>query len=411
MKKILLISISLILISTKPAQAKSLEVSFGNPPVTSPNPIFTVENMLPGDIEQREIKVKNISSSSIPVVLYSLKKLEEIPNWEGTTSGNEFSQVLELEITENSSIIYSKTLKEFFEDSKDGLNLGNLDPTQEKTFNIKASFSTTAGNEYQRAKVVFDLMLEQFNQSTIVINEVYYDPDNEHGDDGDSNDVNAIISGNGAGSVNIIDIHINNTCVVVQKNNANINNNISISANTGNNSVTNIITGNINIVVGIINNINVNIGSCDKVEGNNDEWVELYNAGNERVNLKNWKLTDDSGEQIIITNNNLNVDPGEFVLLSKSSRTWRHWEEDKDALKVSLGKWFGDGLGNDGDHLVLINRDEIETDAVGWENDNFIWTNNQPEAQEGNSIERITPGFDSNNPEDWLERIPPTPGS
>ena len=40
--------------------------------------------------------------------------------------------------------------------------------------------------------------------------------------------------------------------------------------------------------------LSINNGIIQDEDGENSDWIELYNAGEELVNLENWSLTDDS---------------------------------------------------------------------------------------------------------------------
>ena len=412
----------LLFLVAKPSHAQSLEVDFGDPPVAPGDPVFVVQNMLPGDEEEREITVRNIGTSPVPAIMHSEKTNEGIPNWPTTPDGNEFSLVLEIEIYENSTLFYGPTsLEQFFIDSGSGMNLGTLSPSEERTFSVKVKFPAPSGNEYQRAFVVFDLMFAQFHTGSIVINEVYYHPDADHGSDCSSStcgiNINAEISGNAAGSVNIIDINVNNTCIVVQKNTANIVNNVNVNTNTGGNSASgntssfvSIITGHIKSIVGVINSINVNVGSCSKVKDKNDEWIELYNASPYTIELDGWILQDNSGQQTVLSTNE-SLAPGQFALISRSLTTWDYWNEDPDAIKIAIGTDCGNGLDNDGDHLYLLDPNGVEVDFVSWGNDTERWDPAVPLVPQGHSMERKSPGFDTDMPSDWEDRSPPTPGS
>jgi hypothetical protein len=108
---------------------------------------------------------------------------------------------------------------------------------------------------------------------------------------------------------------------------------------------------------------------------------------------------------------NVNVNPGEFVLIAKSNSTWNFWNEDPDARKIPVGSAFGDGLDNDGDHLYLINKDGLNIDFMSWGNDTIDWNPAVGGVDPGNSLERLTPGLDSDSAGDWEVRTPPTPGN
>lgn len=364
--------------------------------------IFSINDFKPGDCELETYTLKNTKSHAVSYAVRSnVTETSILPN------------ATILEIKNGLTVLYGpKFLSQFFLDSAtpNGLNLLTLQPNEEVTLSFSACFDIEAGNEYQKTKVIFDLIFGEVITDHIVINEVFYDVDSAHGKDS-AKDMNLIISGNGERSTNIIDVSIFNTCVVVQQNNTNVVNSVVAGSSTGGNTGGNISTGNAKVTINLFNYGSINIGGdvCSKKKGQNDEWVELYNPTNSDINLKNWVLEDNSGNLTKI-NANKTIKSGGFALISKSSSTWSKWSEPASATKIELGGAIGDGLDDGGDHLYLKNPQAQIVDSVGWEDDTAIWPSNQPFANLGNSIERLSPGYDFNLPFDWLESIPPTPG-
>lgn len=115
-------------------------------------PIFVILNMLPGDLESRTVIVENNASSSRPVAVRA-EKTEELKN---------FSQVLEISIFENSNLIYGpKKLTDFFTESTglQGIPLSMVGSGQAVNYTFKVLFPNDSPNEYQEAKIVFDLII------------------------------------------------------------------------------------------------------------------------------------------------------------------------------------------------------------------------------------------------------------
>jgi hypothetical protein len=387
-------------------------------------PVFFVENMLPGDMDDQDINVTNNGTITRYISVKGNKTggVGDLPHLE---------EVLEIVINENGgSILYGegsltglKTVKDFFDDSfsENGILLSTVGPSTSATYNFKILFPSSAGNEYQEKSVIFELIFGYVTGDNIVINEVYYLVDDEHGLDClKDREINAEISGNAAGSTNTILLQIRNTCLIKQSNNSNINNQVNISSDSGGNSASgntggnaSIITGAIDAVANMFNFGNINVASCNsccgKKKGQNDEWIELFNPTDQDVNLKNWLLEDNSGMDTRIRSRRI-IKAGGFALISKSSRTWRFWDEDSRATKIRLGRQIGDGLDNAGDHLLLKNPDGELVDATAWGNDTTVWPIAVPLVSPGSSMERQAPGLDTDTPQDWEERIPPTPG-
>ncbi|MCL5970914.1 MAG: hypothetical protein M1450_05460, partial [Patescibacteria group bacterium] len=118
-------------------------------------PIFIVNNMAPGQTEIRQVIIINNAPSIRPISIRGVKTSE---------IGN-LSTVLNLTISDNGTEIYgannSKTLEQFFTESRIliGLPLFNLNPGGVKTIIFTVKFKESSDNNFQNAKVVFDLMV------------------------------------------------------------------------------------------------------------------------------------------------------------------------------------------------------------------------------------------------------------
>ena len=117
------------------------------------DPVFVVSNMLPGDCETRLIKITNNSSHSINLSVWSDEE-EKTPE--------SFPDVLSMTITEG-GILYQNTLSQFFSDSNvvGGVSLSPLAAGANTTYSFEICFDPGAGNEYQNAVVIFDLVFGQ----------------------------------------------------------------------------------------------------------------------------------------------------------------------------------------------------------------------------------------------------------
>jgi len=132
-----------------------LLITYDNAPI--PNPVFMYTNMLPGDEVTEDVKVKNtLGSGSFNVNMDGIM----------TEETAEFADILEITITlDGFGDIYggttgSKTLQNFLDAPP--MDLGVFAAGQEKLYHFKVKFPTSAGNEYQLAKVVFNLKFETF---------------------------------------------------------------------------------------------------------------------------------------------------------------------------------------------------------------------------------------------------------
>ena len=121
---------------------------------TTTDPIFTLDDMKPGDEYQKCFTVKNVNTTdSFDILMKSVFISEE----------KEFADILEIVITlQGGSDIYGGTAGyknvQNFLDEATPLNLGNYSPGAENTYCITVKFPSKAGNEYQLAKLIFDLV-------------------------------------------------------------------------------------------------------------------------------------------------------------------------------------------------------------------------------------------------------------
>jgi len=148
----------------------------------------------------------------------------------------------------------------------------------------------------------------------------------------------------------------------------------------------------------IINEINY-ISSPEK---DTKDWVELYNAGNTPVNLKNWILSDAGPEFGYVFPNDLIVSPGNYIIVCKDLLAFR-------AIHPTLTASVGDfvfGLSSGGDDVNLFNSDSVLVDWVNF----AVYTPWPMDAvATGASIELVNPEYDNNLGGNW--RLSPNGGS
>lgn len=161
--KITLIFLSLILgyqlvspafLSNQDAYAVGdLTVNWGVP---EGNPIFTINNFVPGQTVSKQVAVTNNATVTRAVGVKGAKLNE---------TGN-IAQAINFVISQNGTDLYggtlgTKTLANFFADSAgtDGVFLSNLNSSVTTNYIFKATFKPDAGNVYQGKSVSFDLKI------------------------------------------------------------------------------------------------------------------------------------------------------------------------------------------------------------------------------------------------------------
>jgi hypothetical protein len=143
----------------------------------------------------------------------------------------------------------------------------------------------------------------------------------------------------------------------------------------------------------VINEINYN----SSPEKDTKDWVELYNAGNTSVNLKNWIISDSGPEAGFTFPSDIILSPGMFIVVCREIAAFR-------LILPKVKNTTGDmnfGLSSSGDDINLFDPQGNLIDFV-----NF--TPNPPWPTDANgtgaSIELINPILDNNAGNNWRSR-------
>lgn len=159
----------------------------------------------------------------------------------------------------------------------------------------------------------------------------------------------------------------------------------------------------------VINEVYYDVAE-DKGSEPGDEWLELYNAGNVSVNLKDWTITDNSTTRTINAIHTLT--PGAYALVAKDHSVWSlHWTVPAGAEIIELGSNIGNGLSNTGDRLILKDDQGNIVDQISYGADTTILSPSIVDVGDGHSIERSPAGADADSAADFIDRVVPTPGN
>ncbi|MBI4137357.1 lamin tail domain-containing protein [Candidatus Roizmanbacteria bacterium] len=137
------------------------------------------------------------------------------------------------------------------------------------------------------------------------------------------------------------------------------------------------------------------------------QWIEVYNGYSTAVGLQDFKITDGTNT-IAIVNGNVQIDPGEFVLLSHDNSIWQGnppCYNNNGADTANLGGTLNIDTGS----LQLLDSGNTVIDTVQWGGATGL---NPAQDQ---SIERDPDGLDSAtgtnfNASDFVVRTTPAPG-
>lgn len=140
----------------------------------------------------------------------------------------------------------------------------------------------------------------------------------------------------------------------------------------------------------VINEIMYN---ADK-ENDTKDWIELYNAGTESVNLIGWSMIDeDDTHTPFVISNDVIIEPDEYIIFTRN-------KTDFEALIDIENQVIGDfDYGFGGNDIVILKDAQGNThDSVNYDN-NLPW----PEGADGTgyTIELINPFLDNNVASNW----------
>ncbi|HMQ70152.1 MAG TPA: lamin tail domain-containing protein [Ignavibacteria bacterium] len=131
---------------------------------------------------------------------------------------------------------------------------------------------------------------------------------------------------------------------------------------------------------------------------NNTEWIEIYNASGQSVNMKKWKYKE-SVSEITLSDSNLFLNPGDYFILAKDSAIYSEFEYLKVPSAERHLKISGTlSLNNSGEYISVTDSLNNIIDKLTYSPD---WNNPEFPDTKGISLERINPGFRSDDRSNW----------
>ncbi|MEQ8470739.1 MAG: CotH kinase family protein [Marinoscillum sp.] len=139
----------------------------------------------------------------------------------------------------------------------------------------------------------------------------------------------------------------------------------------------------------VINEINYN---SDK-DSETEDWVELFNKGDQTIDISGWILKDDDDEHAFIFENGTTIQSGGFIVICRDMEVFNTIH--------SISNITGNmdfGLSSDGDCVRLYNADEVLTDEVCFLSD-APW----PSLADGKggTLALKNPALDNADPSSW----------
>ncbi len=131
------------------------------------------------------------------------------------------------------------------------------------------------------------------------------------------------------------------------------------------------------------------------------EWIELYNAGGEPVDLNGWSISDNYATDVLSTSS-LILPPDSFAVVVGTYNSEQIIAPG--AIKIILGNAaIGNGLADDGDRVILKTPGGVEVDEMSYGIDTYAFDPSVPGVAEGHSISRVIKGVDTDSDVDWMD--------
>lgn len=127
------------------------------------------------------------------------------------------------------------------------------------------------------------------------------------------------------------------------------------------------------------------------------DFVELYNNSGKAINLKNWTIGDLLVKPTIITNENLVLNPAEYIALTPDPAILSTNYQNGDATRfVSMNSF--PSLSDTEDSVILISNTGAVIDEMMYLDDYHF---NLLDDDDGVSLERVSFTSESDNPDSW----------
>ena len=131
---------------------------------------------------------------------------------------------------------------------------------------------------------------------------------------------------------------------------------------------------------------------------NKSEWIELYNATGQSLNLRGWKYKEAS-TSVTLFSNDLYFNPGDYLIIAHDSTIYDTFEylrspQINQIVKISAGI----SLNNTGENITITDSLNNVIDAVFYDPG---WNNPELPDTKGISLERLNPSLNSNDRRNW----------
>jgi hypothetical protein len=136
------------------------------------------------------------------------------------------------------------------------------------------------------------------------------------------------------------------------------------------------------------------------------EWVELVNTSRGAISLEGWQIADNRSSDDLPA---VVLAPGELLVVA-GGEGFRELYPAYDGKLAVLAGSIGNGLGNSGDQVRVLDAAGTVVDGMSYGDDSAVLDPSPPDVAEGHSLERIPAGADTDTAADWADQPTPSPG-
>ncbi len=136
------------------------------------------------------------------------------------------------------------------------------------------------------------------------------------------------------------------------------------------------------------------------------EWIELYNAGIEPVDLRGWAIADNKYADFLPAHM---LEPGNYVVIVASDNLSSDMIE-REVAAIRIAGNIGNSLNNSGDVVALIDPSGRFADVVSWGDNASAFDPAITDVPAGHSIARRSASTDTNTANDFIDSEQPSPG-
>jgi len=134
---------------------------------------------------------------------------------------------------------------------------------------------------------------------------------------------------------------------------------------------------------------------------NNSDYIEFYNFNSDSIDIGGWKIAKSNDDYFEISEKSFTIYKGEYFICAADSSVFNNYSWLKNS-NVVVKNQSSLSLANDDAILVLKDAKGNTIDSVyyspKWHNRNLVTTKNK-------SLERINPGININDPDNWSTAV------